>query len=315
MAGDASLAEEFAAAYDDAARSCLAAVADLVDAFATCGRLTLASLANHGRAEARSVISGRTVYDGSACVAGYVAVLPCAPPSSLGGDLAGLPGWASWILDQVEGFVWPDADVDRLREAAACWRSCVAPDRRPVVVLRLRGPRLPRPALPRGPDRRRGHRAPRPLVRVRRGPVRGPRPGLLGLRGPRRGAARRHPRPGPRPHPRRGDHPGHRHRPRRRHRRHHGRGRHGSQCRQDRRRRSSLHADHRDSAHAGLDLRGSDAAGRLGPARPTASSWRSSATPAPRSRRRTTPSGWLGWLGCGRSFTTSGCSIRRICAA
>ncbi len=123
MAGDASLAEEFAAAYDDAARSCLAAVADLVDAFATCGRLTLASLANHGRAEARSVISGRTVFDGSACVAGYVAVLPCAPPSSLGGDLSGLPGWASWILDQVEGFVWPDADVDRLREAAACWRS------------------------------------------------------------------------------------------------------------------------------------------------------------------------------------------------
>ena len=66
MAGDASLAEEFASAYDDAARSCLAAVADLVDAFSTCGRLTTASLANHGRAEARSVISGRVVYDGAA---------------------------------------------------------------------------------------------------------------------------------------------------------------------------------------------------------------------------------------------------------
>jgi hypothetical protein len=123
MAGDASMAEEFAAAYDEAARSCLGAVADLVDAFATCGRLTLASLANHGRAEARSVISGRCVYEGAAPPSGYVAVLPCTPPSSLGGDLAGLPGWASWILDQVEGFVWPDADVDRLREAAACWRA------------------------------------------------------------------------------------------------------------------------------------------------------------------------------------------------
>lgn len=123
MAGDASMAEEFAAAYDDAARSCLGAVADLVDAFATCGRLTTATIANHGRAEARSVISGRCVYDGSASPSGYVAVLPCVPPSSLGGDLAGLPGWASWILDQVEGFVWPDADVDRLREAAACWRA------------------------------------------------------------------------------------------------------------------------------------------------------------------------------------------------
>lgn len=123
MAGDASVAEEFASAYDDAARSCLGAVADLVDAFSTCGRLTTASLANHGRAEARSVISGRVVYDGSAPPSGYVAVLPRTPPSSLGGDLSGLPDWASWILDQVEGFVWPDADVDRLREAAACWRA------------------------------------------------------------------------------------------------------------------------------------------------------------------------------------------------
>ena len=123
MAGDASIAEEFAAAYDDAANACLAAVGDLVDAFSACGRLTEATLANHGRAENRSVISGRTVFTGTPCPAGYVAVLSCSPPSSLGGDLAGLPGWASWIIDQVEGFVWPDADTGRLRAAAAAWRS------------------------------------------------------------------------------------------------------------------------------------------------------------------------------------------------
>ena len=123
MAGDASLAAEFASAYDEAAQSALAAIGDLVDAFSACGRLTAASLENHGHAENRSVISGRTVFDGTPCVAGYVAVLPCSLPSSLGGDLGGLPGWASWILDQVEGFVWPDADTDLLREAAACWRS------------------------------------------------------------------------------------------------------------------------------------------------------------------------------------------------
>ena len=123
MAGDASIAEEFAAAYDDAANACLAAVGDLVDAFSACGRLTEATLANHGRAENRSVISGRTVFTGTPCPAGYVAVLSCSLPSSLGGDLAGLPGWASWILDQVEGFVWPDADTGRLRAAATAWRS------------------------------------------------------------------------------------------------------------------------------------------------------------------------------------------------
>ncbi len=43
------------------------------------------------------------------------SVLSCSLPSSLGGDLSGLPSWAAWILDQVEGFVWPDADSERLR--------------------------------------------------------------------------------------------------------------------------------------------------------------------------------------------------------
>src|SRR6185436_2432747 len=60
MAGDASTAEEFASA------------GDLVDAFTTCGRLTAACLANHGHAENRSLISGRTVFTGTPCVAGYV---------------------------------------------------------------------------------------------------------------------------------------------------------------------------------------------------------------------------------------------------
>ncbi len=123
MAGDASVASEFAAAYDEAAAMALAAVGDLVDAFSTCGRLTSASLDNHGQAENRSVISGRTVFTGAPCGAGYVAVLPCTLPSSLGGDLGGIPGWAAWILDQVESFVWPDADTARLREAAGAWRA------------------------------------------------------------------------------------------------------------------------------------------------------------------------------------------------
>jgi len=123
MAGDASLAADFAAAYDDAATSALAAVGDLVDAFSACGRLTSATLTNHGHAENHSLISGRTVFTDTPCVAGYIAVLPCSLPSSLGGDQAGIPSWASWILDRVEGFVWPDADVRKLREAASAWRD------------------------------------------------------------------------------------------------------------------------------------------------------------------------------------------------
>ena len=125
MAGDAAIAEEFASAYDEAASAALSAVGDLVDAFATCGRITSASLANHGHAENRSLISGRTVFSGG-CVSGYVAVLPCSLPASLGGDLAGFPAWAAWLLDQVEGFVWPDADTARLRAAGAAWRDASA---------------------------------------------------------------------------------------------------------------------------------------------------------------------------------------------
>ena len=168
MAGDASIAEEFAAAYDDAAASCLAAVGDLVDAFSTCGRLTAACLANHGHAENRSLISGRTVFNGTPCVAGYVAVLSCSLPSSLGGDLSGLPSWASWILDQIEGFVWPDADTDRLRAAASAWRAAssqvadLSAYCSSAIALVLPAP------LPRGPGRHRGHLRPgRPLPRRR----------------------------------------------------------------------------------------------------------------------------------------------------
>jgi hypothetical protein len=123
MAGDESIAEEFASAYDEAAGSALAAVGDLVEAFSACGRLTTATLAHHGHAENRSLISGRTVFADGGCVSGYVAVLPCEMPSSLGGDLTGVPAWAAWILDKIEGFVWPDADTDQLRAAAAAWRA------------------------------------------------------------------------------------------------------------------------------------------------------------------------------------------------
>lgn len=123
MAGDSSIAEEFASSYDDAAQLGLDAVADLVDAFATCGRLARVTAGNHARAEARSVISGRTVYEGQTSVQGFVSVLPATVPSSLGGDWSALPGWAGWVLDQIEGFVWPDADVDQLREVASGWRA------------------------------------------------------------------------------------------------------------------------------------------------------------------------------------------------
>jgi hypothetical protein len=124
MAGDDSTATAFARDYDGAAREAIAGLADVVTAFAALGRLTETSLANHAAAEARSILPGAVVDD--SCLdlpaSAYAAVLPATPPSSLGGDPPALTAQEAWILDRIEGFVWPDADTARLRDAAALWR-------------------------------------------------------------------------------------------------------------------------------------------------------------------------------------------------
>ncbi|GCD91449.1 RNase A-like domain-containing protein [Nocardioides sp. LS1] len=129
MAGDDSTSQEFSAAYDDSAREAVTALADLVDSFAGLGALTHATLLNHARAEARSVVGGTPVYDGGVLPdvgpgTGYVAVLPSTPPTCLGATTSAPYGHlVGWILDHIQGFVWPNADTDRLREAGATWRA------------------------------------------------------------------------------------------------------------------------------------------------------------------------------------------------
>ncbi len=124
MAGDDSSATEFVAAYDEAAAEGVAALGDLVDSCAGLARLSEASAANHRAAEMGSIIGGASVYEGGTLPPdGHVTVLPVRLPSSLGGDPAGLPGELTWLFDHLEGFVWPDADTGRLREAAGAWRS------------------------------------------------------------------------------------------------------------------------------------------------------------------------------------------------
>ena len=53
----------------------------------------------------------------------YDHVSPADPPTCLGGQEPSFGTVDRWILDHVEGFVWPGADVALLREAAATWRS------------------------------------------------------------------------------------------------------------------------------------------------------------------------------------------------
>ncbi|HXH78959.1 hypothetical protein [Nocardioides sp.] len=118
MAGDDSSSVEFAASYDEGAREAVATLAELTHAFVGLGRLLSASGANHRDAEAAS--AGVSAYaGGSLDEDDYVRVSPAAPPSSLGSNPHHLGAVETWILDHIEGFVWPGADAALLHEAAA----------------------------------------------------------------------------------------------------------------------------------------------------------------------------------------------------
>jgi len=123
MAGDDATSSDFAAAYDPAAREAFSALTDLTHALIGLGRLVDASGRNHDRAEVAAARRTSAYVGGGLDEDSYVRVSPAAPPPSLGGSVAaGLGDVDAWILDQVEGFVWPGADVGLLRDAASAWR-------------------------------------------------------------------------------------------------------------------------------------------------------------------------------------------------
>lgn len=127
MAGDDGTSRDFAGSYDPAAREAVATLADLTHALIGLGRLVDASGRAHARAEASAVgaagLRTNAYTGGGLDEDSFVRVSPAPPPSCLGGSVSsGLGDVHEWILDQVEGFVWPGADVGLLRDAAAAWR-------------------------------------------------------------------------------------------------------------------------------------------------------------------------------------------------
>jgi hypothetical protein len=124
MAGNDATSIDFARSYDAASAEALDALADLSAAFIGLGRLIRATDDNHRRAEAASAgvtvsaYSGRDLHEDD-----YVRVVRSSPPSSLGAQEPGFGEVETWILDRIEGFVWPGADVGRLRDAASTWRN------------------------------------------------------------------------------------------------------------------------------------------------------------------------------------------------
>ena len=128
MAGDDATSGGFSRAYDGAAAEALAAMSDLTHAFTGAGRLLAATGDNHARAESAAAGRPRTLgySGGSLDDHAFVRVQPASPPSSLGAQEPSLGVVDRWILDQVEGFVWPSADVGRLRATASAWRRAAA---------------------------------------------------------------------------------------------------------------------------------------------------------------------------------------------
>lgn len=128
MAGDDSTSEEFAREYDSAAKEAVGSFNAMVDTFATLGELTATSIENHVVANAESVYGGTPpVYDGSSSLPqGPVDVKEFTPPSCEGGDNEDLPQFWNEIVDHLQGFAWPNADVDKLREAAGTWRTAAS---------------------------------------------------------------------------------------------------------------------------------------------------------------------------------------------
>ncbi|QBX56092.1 hypothetical protein EXE58_11865 [Nocardioides seonyuensis] len=126
MAGNDSTSVTFAGSYDDAARQALDTLTELTHAFIGLGRIIEATGATHRRAEIAAVCGSGGA--GLPCdpvpeVDSYDHVSPADPPTCLGGQEPSFGTVDRWILDHVEGFVWPGADVALLREAAATWRS------------------------------------------------------------------------------------------------------------------------------------------------------------------------------------------------
>ncbi|GAB3197255.1 hypothetical protein GCM10027062_08600 [Nocardioides hungaricus] len=142
MAGDDASAAEFAAAYDPAAADAVGALGEAMAGFGALARLSDASLRNHAQAEQASTLRtppSRQIPEPAPVTCPILDLDYPDPPSALGGDTTGLPGWglpgwANAVLDLLESVAWPDADTDRLRAAATTWRTAA------VAVGLLAGP-------------------------------------------------------------------------------------------------------------------------------------------------------------------------------
>ena len=127
LGGDDASSEDFVSSYDEAAQGAVDALRALVEGLGNLGDVTFASVQNHRRANAESVYGRpRPTYEGGVPGDGPVQVAAFTPPTSLGGDNEDMPDWWNHVVDHLQGFGWPSANTDQLRDAASAWESAAS---------------------------------------------------------------------------------------------------------------------------------------------------------------------------------------------
>jgi hypothetical protein len=125
MAGTDSGGVEWASGYDDAATNLVFATVDLVNSLGSMANLINGNLKNHENADFSAALPyhpyAGSDEDGDPDPEHYsVSTSITGVPSAAGGNGDEPHGWGL-IASHLEGFLWPDADTGRLRDAAAAW--------------------------------------------------------------------------------------------------------------------------------------------------------------------------------------------------
>lgn len=124
MAGDDDGGRQFGESYDNAARPLMQACVDLSNTMGAMANLLNANLVNHDNADYSARLpyySGSTDLDGDTDPTHYnVSLSVPDPPSAQGGNGREPTGWGA-LESHLQGWIWPDADTGKLRQAQGTW--------------------------------------------------------------------------------------------------------------------------------------------------------------------------------------------------
>lgn len=126
MAGHDTGGQAWAASYDSVATDMVKAGADLGGSMGEVANLLNASLVNHEGADHGARVHGPPV--GGADTGdpdpshSTEHLFPAGLPSASGGAGGEPNGW-NWLVEHLEGYLWPDADTDKMRSAGSAWQK------------------------------------------------------------------------------------------------------------------------------------------------------------------------------------------------